>query len=294
MALARPALLTALVIALTAIEARSATAQSPVPAKILLRPWLQIFGEPGRPEPPPADVIEIGENERAAVNQALEAWHAANAKTPVFSVSFTLYEYDSVFNPPARDESETPVRQTKGTIRYAPPDKASFQSDDGEKWIVTGDAVVEYNSKLKKVREFRLPKEDVSKSVTDCPYPFLYGPDPELMRRRLYLRPIASEGRTNEIWIEAYPKTGQDATFARAQFILKLPEYRLLAVNLLHHNGSRRVAFVFGELEAPKGMNGCTWPTPKHPVGWKHELIEDGKDAFLSGLGTERQKAAPQ
>ena len=268
------AVLTAVAFSLTVSPALPAKAQAPLPFNPMPM-WLRGLGKPVPPQQPPVQVVDVGDaNERDLVDRALRAWHASTRQIPVFTVRFVRYDFAAAFG----DST------TEGRISYVAPSLGLYEADR-QLWVYDGTAIFEHDRIRKRLREYRLSETEIETPVAAAPFPFLYGPSPELMRRRFHLFPITPKDRTDQIWIEARPKSEADyGAGARAQFILQLPEHRLYAVNLIHANQVDRTTYVFTRFDVtpPDDVKSFAWEIGQHrqvPVGWEHEVI--GEDLSL-------------
>jgi TIGR03009 family protein len=215
-----------------------------------------------------------------------------------FDARFRRWDYDGVFG-----NGTVPKKYVEGSLKYASPDKGYYHlDDDSEKWICTGDAIFEFRLDLKKVREHRLPENMRGKAISDGPLPFVFGVEAAKMRARYWLRITtpAEAAEKNQVWIEAYPKFAKDAAnFSRVDVILSftfengvVTKLEPHAINLVMPNQKDRTAYQFTQMTTNGVLNNLgetlgIFVRPATPLGWQHELMDDGM-----ATGTEPSPAA--
>jgi TIGR03009 family protein len=102
---------------------------------------------------------------------------------------------------------------------YAPPvnpgEKAKYvprQEGTGEWWICDGQSVFEHDAKNKELIQRELPPQMRGKAIAEGPLPFLFGAEREKIKQRYWIQPLPMPPDVKgEYWLEAYPKTRQDA-----------------------------------------------------------------------------------
>jgi len=258
------------------------------------------FAQPGvQPVAPPQAPFQLNPQEQQFVDRILDDWQAVSSRVKTLKADFALYDYNSVFNPPAPGEPEKPIRTTLGTVRYAAPDKGHYETQDGEKWVCTGTAIFEFNKQLQKVREYRLPPQLQGQAISDGPMPFVFGVEKKKMNDRYWLRVITPAGRHGEVWLEAHPKLAKDAaSFKRIEVILKftlnadgtIADLQPFALNLIRQNEKERSAYTFQSMTTNSMKDGIAnivdwFITPKTPSGWSHEIADDGTQPEPAGPG---------
>ena len=164
------------------------------------------------------------------LDQVLALWEQRSQAVERYRCAFQRWEYDPVFGP--RDTFKT---YSEGVIKYAAPDKGLFRVDRimeytapaqpgdkppfqqregelGEHWICDGKSIYEYDAINKQLIETQLPPSMHGQSIADGPLPFLFGANAEQIKRRYWIRPLPiPEDVEGEYWLEAYPRTRQDA-----------------------------------------------------------------------------------
>jgi len=246
----------------------------------------------GQPAAPPAPFILTPE-EQAFVDRVLDDWQAVSSKVKTLEGEFMLYKYNATFNvtPPQPGQPEVPTRTSAGKVRYAAPDKGHYETADGEeKWICTGTAIYEFNKKLQKVREYRLPPQMQGQAIADGPMPFIFGVEKNKMKNRYWLKVITPPGTIGQVWLQAHPKLAKDASsFQRIEVILKftlnadgtVADLQPYALNLIETNGKDRTAYLFTAMKTNALLANLqeffsSFIAPKTPGGWTHELADDG------------------
>lgn len=251
------------------------------------------------PQPPAQAPFVLTPEEEANLDRLLGDWQTMSAKVTTFDARFRRWDYDGIFG-----DGKTPKKYVEGSLKYASPDKGYYDLDDhSEKWICTGDAIFEFRTDLKQVREHRLPENMRGKAISDGPLPFVFGVEAAKMKARYWLRittpPEAAQKK--QVWIEAYPKHAKDAAnFSRVDVILsfevqngavtKLEPY---AINLVMPNQKDRTAYQFTQMTTNGVLNNLgetlgIFVRPSTPIGWQHQLMDDGM-----ATGTEPAPATP-
>ncbi|MBN2474926.1 MAG: TIGR03009 domain-containing protein [Pirellulales bacterium] len=196
------------------------------------------------PTPQPRAPFQLTPQQEAYLDQVLKAWEQHSARVTTFESNFTRWEYDPVFGDPNK-----PKYVDQGKVKYAAPDKGSFEIEGqrAEKWICDGQWIHEFNYVEKKLTQHQLPPDLRGKAIADGPLPFLFGAEAAKMKQRYFLRVIQPpEGRTGEIWLEAYPRFAPDAAnFSRAELILTTRNMMPFAMDIYLPNGKSHTAYQF-------------------------------------------------
>lgn len=216
-------------------------------------------GNPRRvlPKPP----FEQTEAEWKATQAVLVSWERFSTNVRTFRSVFTRYRYVISFN----DPNKMDCFQESGELRYESPDKGMFLINDSagksvEKWQCDGKSIYEYKFNQNQIEQHTLPEKLRGKAITAGPLPFLFGATAAELRKRYHLRLVAPpEGKQKEgqVWLEAFPKTAEDATdFQRAEMIVSLkPEVRPVAIRLHKVNNElHSYLFNFNEMEVNKAQ----------------------------------------
>lgn len=263
-----------------------ATAQTTLPPEQAGAPPAQGVPQAG---PPPSAPFTLSPQEEAVLDRLLTDWQQMSAGVKTFEASFTRWDYDGVFAAPGPDGQQAPKRVVNGTLRYAAPDKGFYELvDQSEKWICTGDAVFEFRADLKQVREHPLPPEMRGKAIADGPMPFVFGIEAGKTKARYWMRIVTPQDRQgNQVWLEVYPKTAQDAAnFLKIDVVLKfehqngtVTKLEPFALNMHLPNGKDRTVYQFSEMKTNSFLsnlqNFMGWfVRPSTPFGWQHQVVE--------------------
>ena len=265
------------------------------------------------------------------VDQILKYWEERSNKIKTLSCKFTRWDYDPVFGP--RDPN-TAKTIAKGEVKYAQPDKGLFKVTDlmlyappakagdqptyapqdanfGEHWVCDGIRVFEFDARNKRVIERELPPNMKGKAIADGPLPFLFGAKAETIKARYWVRGLP-QGGNGKYWLEAVPKSRQDAqNFKMVHIVLDektfLPEMlQTFAPNFDGKANTSRTTYQFAEhevtdtglnlLELTKRLNlfATNFYEPKIPSGWK-KVVEGagGQAALAPGPAPPGQATAP-
>jgi TIGR03009 family protein len=194
------------------------------------------------------------------LDQVLRAWENRSKAVERYRCTFKRWEYDPVFGP-----RETFKTYSEGLIRYQTPDKGMFKVDKYmdytppaqpggkasyvartgevvEHWICDGTSVWEHDYKTKRLIQRELPPQMRGKAIADGPLPFLFGADAEKIKRRYWVRPLPVPAEVKgEYWLEAYPKTRQDAAnFQKVHVIIDQTDFLPKGLVLFDKNFNAR------------------------------------------------------
>ncbi|MBI2826194.1 MAG: TIGR03009 domain-containing protein [Planctomycetia bacterium] len=228
---------------------------------------------------------QLSPEQQAELDHILDAWERESDKVKTLSAGFNLFEYDSTFGPaPGGAQNGPPkaTRQVAGAIHFAAPDKGSYQIGEGhdEHWVCDGQAIYEFDAKNKKLIEHRLPKELQGKAITNGPLPFVFGAKAGDMKQRHFMRVITPVDANDEIWIEAWPRTQQDAAnFDHVQVILDTKTMLPKAVKLFLPNPKNYKVYVFSDtkMNGPWAIIKSFFSRPATPWGWER-VVEQAPD----------------
>lgn len=285
---ARIVSLSVLTIVLLAIfGAVVATAQQPVAPGQILPPITSEAAIAAQiaTVPQPQAPFTITPEEQAIVDRVLLDWQKMSTGVKTFQCEFTRWDYDGVFG-----NGKDPKRVIGGVLRYSAPDRGFYElADQSEKWVCTGDAIFEFKTDLKQVREYPLPPEMRGKAISDGPLPFVFGVEADKMKARYWLRiTTPPERQANQVWIEAYPKHARDtANFTKVDVILTfeheggvVKKLEPFGINLVLPNGKDRTAYAFREMQTNGALAGFAnfmgyFVRPTTPLGWQHQVVDD-------------------
>jgi hypothetical protein len=221
--------------------------------------------------PPP---FQLTADEQKDVDHLLDRWQRWNSQLQTFDCRFTRWTYDVVFGPP---------NQAKfidvGVIKYTAPDRVMHCVETTEKdgraadvdparadhWISDGRSIFAFDASKKQLRECQLPPELQGTRLVDGPLSFGFpsalvghlfggpaqGPVPlsakaDSLRQQYYLRRVAAKKRQDEVWLEAYPRTAQQARWVqKIQLIFNDGDMSPLALQIVQPNNKDYVVYQF-------------------------------------------------
>ena len=184
----------------------------------------------GKPALGPPAFIPLAADHQQYLDKVLDVWERRSNDIKVYRCGFQRWEFDSVFGP-----ATAAKRFSTGMIKYASPDKGLFQvqkvltyqapaqpgakpkyieleDDYREHWVCDGQSVFEFDAQRKLVVQQILPAEMRGKAIDQGPLPFMFRANADDIRRRYWVRAITPEKvQQKEIWLEAYPRTAEDA-----------------------------------------------------------------------------------
>jgi len=194
-----------------------------------------------------------------------------------------MYEVSSLFD-------YTLPQKKGGKAQYVPRQDNVF-----EKWICDGNSIFEFDFSRKVLIERGLPPEMRGKAIGDGPLPFMFGAEAEKVKRRYWIRVVTPANTTGEYWLEAWPKTQQDAAnYRKVKVIIDEKDFlpkgiEIFATNYDPKTNPARTAFVFEERKVNfiglKDLDKLqlfhnAFHRPKPPgKDWKKEVIKHGQPA---------------
>jgi TIGR03009 family protein len=194
-------------------------------------------------------------DEQKYLDEVLKYWEFSSNKIELYRCQFQRWEYDPVFGP--RDTFKT---YSAGEIRYEKPDKGLFKVEKivhytppraqgeqpqyverpdvyGEHWICDGKSIFEFDYQKKRLVERALPPEMQGKSIVDGPLPFLFGAEAEKIKQRFWIHVITPAEAKGEYWLEAFPKTREDAAnYKMVHVIIDEKDYLPKAIRVFDRN----------------------------------------------------------
>jgi TIGR03009 family protein len=257
------------------------------------------------------------------IDDVLRFWEARSDKVKMFECEFQRWDYDGGF---VDAVGKRHVRSySKGVVKYAQPDKGLYRveklvlvqppaqpgqppqqleqnPDLGEHWICDGEKVYSFEANKKQVTVNPLPAEMRGKAIADGPLPFMFGAKAETIKARYWIRGLVAEpgdkSKENKYWLEAVPKSRQDAqNFKQVRIVLDkqdfLPEsLEIFAPNFDPPRNDARQTYLFSKREArddatladmvkqgldPFGLIRREFFEPKIPFGWKKVVQGTGQ-----------------
>ncbi|MEQ8788754.1 MAG: TIGR03009 domain-containing protein [Pirellulaceae bacterium] len=263
----------------------------------------------GRPQqvplaqgPAQPDWMPISQPHQQYIDQLLGFWEKKSSQIDRYRCHFQRWQWDPVFGP-----RDTYYTYSVGTVQYSAPDKGMFQveskryftlpktqgerptyephaGDPGEHWVCDGKAIWEFDYKQKKLIERELPPDMQGKAIVDGPLPFMFGAKMASIKARYWLRVITPAEATEEYWLEAVPKTMQDAAnFKKVEVIIAREDYlpkaiQIYPVNYDPRTNPSRTVFQFERREVNFRDLQDLIPfnkqfyEPATPSGWEKQI----------------------
>jgi TIGR03009 family protein len=265
---------------------------------------------PAAPAPLAPNWMPLTPNHQQYLDQLLTYWEQKSSQTTRYRCTFKRWEYDPVFGP-----KETFKTYSEGVIKYSAPDKGLFRVDTlleyqparnpGDKptydppkeptgsfdhWICDGMRVYQFDQRHKKLIQNELPPEVRGQAIGNGPLPFLFNAKADDIKRRFWLRIVTPKDIQKEYWLEAVPKTQEDAAnFKMIHIIIDEVDYLPKAM-VLFDTGyvavvrPARTTFQFNDREVnfsilaeQLNLFHREFYEPKLPAGWTREVIRAGQ-----------------
>jgi len=263
----------------------------------------------------PEWVARMSPAEQKWIGEVLRFWETRSEKVKTFECSFQRWDYDGGFvDPSGKRYART---YSDGAIKYAQPDKGLFHVEKlilqqppvkvgdspqaieqsaelGEHWVCDGDKVYSFEASKKQVTVTSLPPDMRGKAIADGPLPFMFGAKAQTIEARYWIHevPRAPGDTTNadKFWLEAFPKSRQDAqNFKKVRIVLDkenfLPEIlEIFAPNYDPPRNDARQVYSFSKRVAqddtsitkaiadgldPLKLFHRNFFEPRIPAGWK-------------------------
>jgi TIGR03009 family protein len=255
----------------------SLTFASLAAAQPLLPPRGAVADPPQQPQPMVQPPFQLDPQQDANLELLLRNWQQTSSRVSTFSCTFTLFEYNAVFG-----DANKPMRVENGEIRYVQPDKGLYRvkAQGGEHWMCDGRAIYEFNAAKKQLIESRLPPELRGKAIADGPLPFVFGVDAGKLKQRYWMRITTPQQAKGQVWLEAFPRTRQDAAnFKKVDIILTEAALEPYALQMFEPQGKVRKVYQFADVSINSPLHRVQefmggFVCPQTPIGWKH-LIQD-------------------
>jgi TIGR03009 family protein len=255
------------------------------------QPGMQQPGMPRQEQPrqkPPEPPFKLTPEEQSQVDQLLALWERHNKSIKTFDCRFKRWTYDTVFGRP-----DQPRFVELGVLRYSEPDKGIFQTTTSEQngkeipidprraehWVSDGKSIIEFDHVKQQVIVHKLPPNLQGKAIADTPLPFLFGSEAATLKKRYFIRLLTPPGevKSQQIWLEAYPRFQEDAAnFHHARFIISLPKLEPYALQLTQPNGKNYISYSFYDIipnEPFRIFKGDPF-RPVTPIGWT-KVVEE-------------------
>lgn len=292
-------------------------------AQTLGAPLAQVTSVPaapptgGTPPTPPVQQpaalgppFQLNDTDQAYVDQILQMWENTSKEIKTFDSPFERWEYDPVFGP-----TGVPAIKSRGQLSYSKPDKGSFKINDveryvqkdpkqpgtyepqkqevGEHWVCDGKAIYQYNHEKKQLVVSPLPEHMRGQSIVDGPLPFLFGAEAAKLKARYWIR--CKESTEKQIWLEAYPRTQEDAAnYHHVDVMLNRKTMMPAAIQVHLPNGRSSSVYMFNEKPSVNGaldaLFGSLFSSPRTPLGWTRVVEELPTAPQAAQLGNTQLK----
>jgi TIGR03009 family protein len=215
--------------------------------------------------------------EQKWIDEILRYWELRSDKIKLFECKFQRWDHDGGFYDGS--QKRHPRTYAEGVVKYAQPDKGLYQVEKlvsllpgqpgdppqqvlqnpelGEHWICDGQRIYSFEANKKQVTETPLPAEMRGKAIADGPLPFMFGAKAETIKARYWIHGLVAAAndktKENKYWLEAAPKSRQDAqNFKMVRIVLDKQDYlpESLEIFAPHYDPPRnnaRQAYVFSD-----------------------------------------------
>lgn len=249
------------------------------------------------------------------IDDVLMFWEQRSSDVKLFSCEFQRWDYDGGWVDSTGKRH--PRTYAKGTIKYAQPDKGLYQvktlvsimppaegatkpqevvqnPDLGEHWVCDGEQIFSFEASKKQVTVNPLPPNMRGQAIADGPLPFMFGAKAQTIKARYWIRGLAAapgdKSKENKYWLEAIPKSRQDAqNFKMVRIVLDKEKYlpesiEIFAPNYDPPRNDARQSYFFSDrvdqdknaIAAmvakgldPLGLIHRDFYEPRIPTGWK-------------------------
>ena len=236
--------------------------------------------QPAAQQAPKAPFV-LSPQEATVLDNVLNDWEKRNKEIHTLESKFFRWKYDGVFG---NGNGNQPPAADAGELKFSAPDKGLFllkgkKDEDSEQWLCDGKSIFQFDYKNSVVTEHVLPPELQGKAIADGPLPFVFCTEAQKLKQRYFMRIITPPTVPNEVWLEAYPRSQQQAAeFSKVEVILQFggPTKGLLpyAIQLYDPNGKSRTVYQLQDpVVNPPGTwlsgLGHDWTKPSIPLFWK-------------------------
>jgi len=243
------------------------------------RPGAKIGVSPNTIASPRAPAwIPLPADHEKYLDDVLKFWQDSSNRVKKYRCSFRRWEYDGANV--ARDPQTgrlPPRTESTGVIRYAAPDKGMFKveltkhytlakegdrpqylphkDEVSEHWVCDGKSIFAFDNQKKQLIQTMLPPEMQGRAIVDGPLPFMFGAEVAKVKQRFWMRVITPKDSTGEYWLEAIPKSRQDAAnFKMVHVIIDEKDFLPKAMSIfnLNHDPERNpscITFAFDKRE---------------------------------------------
>jgi len=242
----------------------------------------------------------LSPEQQAALDQLLAAWETRNAAVRTWACTFRKWEYNA-WSPADANGERLAFAESTGELKYAAPDKGLFRvketkqwspearryetrgGDTGEHWVCNGESIYEFRHSERQLRETKLPAEMRGKAISDGPLPFVFGAKADTLKKRYVMRILPTPaGVTDQVWLEALPRTQADAAnFSKVELILQARDLMPFAIQIYKPGGQDRDVYQFDPRTSliDKGLDMLRdFSKPVTPLGYKF-ILDDPQAA---------------
>jgi TIGR03009 family protein len=286
--MARPQFVILLVIAPSLLAAATALRAQQAPAGPPSAPTTTVTTQAPDWVPLPKDHADY-------IDKILNYWEYTSKGIQRYQCRFRRWEYDAN----AVGNAEVAKTYAEGVIKYAAPDKGLFHVEKSlqvvlpltagqeakykaneetlnEHWVCDGKSIFEFDGLNKQLKQRELPPEMQGKQIVEGPLPFLFGAKADAIKARYWIRAKVPPPKSGVFWLEAYPKTREDAAnFRSVQVVINESDWLPEGMVLLHRN---KATTTFGFEQREKNWTEIVGKLnpfhsqffePKTPPGWK-------------------------
>lgn len=283
------------------------------------------IAQPSGPQTP--KWFPLPQDHQKYLDDVLNFWQASSVKIKRYECKFTRWEYDGVqpvIDPGTKERQPNVI--SEGEIKYESPDKGMLRvdtqrrytvkkegdkpqwlpnaNDKGDHWICDGKSIFSFDHQNKKLIQTELPPDMQGKAIVDGPLPFMFGAEAAKIKQRFWVRVITPKDTTGEYWLEAVPKTREDASnFKSIQIIIDEKDFLPKAMQLFDLNPKTYSVYEFAdrkvtdskpglELLDPLGLFQKAFYEPKTPSGYK-KVIQRNDQPLGDKLPAENRPANP-
>jgi TIGR03009 family protein len=293
------------------------------PVGILLLASAPLASADDSPPPDTAPPFQLTVEQEREVDGLLDRWQQWNAGVRTFDCQFKRWIYDSVFGPAdkakyvdlgairydAPDHALFRVDKTEKDGKVVPIEDAR-----GERWIYDGKSIFEFSAAKKQLIEHKLPNELQGMRLVDGPLafapvpfavrwrttsrfpwigfdvspvsqPFPFGAKVEQLKQQYYIRVITPPDQQEQIWLEAFPRDRQAASFCRnVQLIFHAKDMSPFALRIVQPNGKDYTVYQFYGVHVNQWRDFDGDPfVPALPLGWKKVVEEPPRPREQAG-----------
>jgi TIGR03009 family protein len=276
----------------SAAFAPDAAGQAGTPATVPVR----------RPAPQPQNVaaaapdwFPLPKDQAEYLDKVLKFWEFQTGKIERYRCQFKRWEYDQI----SVGDPNVPKTYAEGAIKYAAPDKGLYVVEKAtqvvlpltpgqapkydpidralnEHWVCDGKSIYEFDGLNEQLIQRALPPEMQGRQIVEGPLPFMFGAKAEAVKQRYWIRVVLPPPKPKAFWLEAVPKTREDAADFKLAHIIIAEDDFLPEGIVLYHRNQARTTFAFENresnwLDIVEKLNifHREFHQPQTPPGWK-------------------------